>query len=246
MNGEEYEFYIDAYTPSTIPMARLAQYMAELAALFGYAESVHFTKLRKGSLGVVARVAHEAVPKVRVRIQNARDPDAPSEVRRPYKKIDDMLRSDNAVGKLRRGTSNVVVFPGRKAATNPQMGPFTEQSTLDGRIVRIGGTDTTAHALIEDGEGKVLSAECSRELAIELAQYLYRQPVRLVGNARWVRTEVGEWELLTFRAKGFTPLTPNDLATAIGKLREVDADWRREADPTALLRRLRGDSDEVH
>lgn len=246
MSGEEYEFYIDAYTPSTIPMARLAQYMTELAALFGYADSVHFTRLRKGSLGVVARVAHEAVPKVRVRIQNARDPHAPNEVRRPYKKIDEMLRSDNAVGKLRRGTSNVVVFPGRKAAANPRMGPFTEQSTLDGKVVRIGGTDATAHALIEDGEGKILSAECTRELAIELAQYLYKQPVRLIGNARWVRTEVGDWELLSFRAKEFIPLTPGDLASAIGKLREVGADWKKEADPAALLRRLRGDNDEVH
>lgn len=183
---------------------------------------------------------------MRARVQNARDPNAPSEIRRPYKKIDELLRSDNAVGKLRRGKSNVVVFPGRKAATNPRMGPFTEQSTLDGRIVRVGGTDATAHALIEDGDGTILSAECTRELAIELAQYLYKQPVRLVGNARWVRTEVGDWELLSFRAKEFVPITPGDLASAIGKIREIDADWKKETDPAALLRRLRGENDEVH
>ncbi|NJM36312.1 MAG: hypothetical protein HC850_18270 [Rhodomicrobium sp.] len=61
-----------------------------------------------------------------------------------------------------------------------------------------------------------------------------------------VRTEVGDWELLSFRAKEFIPITPGDLASAIGKIREIDADWRKEADPAALLRRLRGDNDEVH
>lgn len=246
MSGEEYEFYIDAFTPSSIPMARLAQYMSELAAFLGHSHSVHFTRLKKGSLGVVARVAHEAVPKVRVRLHNARDPNAPSDVRKPYKKIDDMLRADNAAAKLLRGKSNVVIFPGRKAATNLRMGPFTEQAIIDGKVVRIGGTDETAHALVEDSDGKVWSAECTRELAVELAQYLYKHPVRLVGNARWVRTEVGEWEQLSFKAKEFIPLTADDLATAVGKLRSIEADWKSETDPAALLRKMRGDNGEAH
>lgn len=246
MNGEEYEFYIDAYTPSSIPMARLAHYLSELAALFGHSHSVHFTRLRKGSLRVVARVANEAVPKVRARLQNARDPSAPSEVRKPYKKIDDMLRADNAVGKLRRGTSNVVVFPGRKAATSLRMGPFTEQSVIDGKIVRIGGTDETAHALIEDSDGKVWSVECTRELAVELAQHLYKDPIRIVGNARWVRNEVGEWEQLSFKAREFLALKDDDLATAVGRLRNIEADWKSEDDPAALLRNVRGGSGETH
>jgi hypothetical protein len=32
--GAEYRFKIDAYTPNTIPMARLSQYMAELAHMW--------------------------------------------------------------------------------------------------------------------------------------------------------------------------------------------------------------------
>lgn len=246
MTTEEYEFYIDAYTPSTIPMSRLAQYLTELAAFFGHSHSVHFARLKKGSLGVVARVAHEAVPKVRVRLQNARDPNAPMDVRKPYKKIDDMLRNDNAVGKLLRGTSNVVTFPGRKAATNQRMGPFTEPSVLEGKIVRVGGTDETAHALVEDSDGKVWSAECTRELAVELAQLLYKYPIRVIGTARWVRTEVGEWEQINFRAKEFIKLTDDDLSEAVGKLRNIQADWRNEADPASFLRKLRGGNGEAH
>lgn len=246
MSGEEYEFNIDAYTPSSIPMARLAEYLTALAALFGNTDSVHFTKLKKGSLIAVARVTHEAIPKVRVRLQNARDPNAPNDVSRTYKKINEMLRADNAVGKLVRGTSNVLPFPGRKTATNLRMGPFTEPATIDGKIVRVGGTDATAHVLIEDSDCKVLSAECTRELAVELAQYLYKHPVRLIGNARWVRTEVGEWEQLNFKAKEFVKLNADDLATAVRRLRSIEADWKDEIDPAAFLRKLRGENGEAH
>ena len=33
--GAEYRFSIDAYTPATMPMARLAEYMAQLALILG-------------------------------------------------------------------------------------------------------------------------------------------------------------------------------------------------------------------
>jgi hypothetical protein len=242
MSTEEYEFHIDAFSTSTMPMARLAEYLRELSLLLGSQSSVHFKRLIKGSVRVIAVVEREAVRKVRVRVQNARDPDAPDDVRRPFRKIDDMLREDNAVAKLLRGTTNVVKFPGRTAAKNPQMGPFTEPASFDGKIVRVGGTDSTAHALLETADDKIISAECSREMAVQLAPYLYAAPVRLIGNARWERTELGEWELKTFKAKDFIQLKTDDLATVVHRLRGVDAEWRSNADPSAFVRRLRGES----
>jgi hypothetical protein len=246
MSAEEYEFHIDAFTPTTLPMARLAEYLRELSLLIGHTHSVHFKKVKSGSVGVVASVEREAVPKVRVRLQNARDPSAPDDVRRPYERIDNMLREDNAIGKLLRGTTNVVKFPGREAAKSVRMGPFTEQSSLDGKIVRIGGTDKTAHALIEIAEGEIVSAECSRELAKQLAPFLYGAPIRLTGNARRERTELGEWKLISFRAKEFSALNADDLATVVGRLREIDADWKKDGDPVALMRKIRGDSGSRH
>jgi hypothetical protein len=80
MSSENYEFRISAFTPSSIPMARLAQYMAELASLLGNSENVHFASLKKGSVRVVARVANEAAPKVSLRVNSARDPTGPPEV----------------------------------------------------------------------------------------------------------------------------------------------------------------------
>jgi hypothetical protein len=244
MNAEEYEFYIDAFSTATMPMARLAEYLRELSQLLGSQNNVHFKRLIKGSVRVVAMVESEAIRKVRTRVQNARDPHAPDDVRRTYRKIDDMLREDNAVARLLRGTTNVVKFPGREAAKSPQMGPFTEPASFDGKIVRIGGTDSTAHALIETADDKIVSAECSRELAVQLAPYLYGAAVRLIGNARWERTELGEWDLKAFRAKEFTRLKADDFSTVIHRLREVQAEWRSDADPGALVKRLRGENGE--
>lgn len=246
MNGEEYEFHIDAFTPATLPMARLAEYLRELSLLIGNTHSVHFKKIKSGSVGVVANVEREAVPKVRVRLHGARDPNAPDDVRRPYERIDNMLREDNAIGKLTRGATNVIKFPGREAAKSIRMGPFTEQSSMDGKIVRIGGTDTTAHALIEIADGEIVSAECSRELAKQLAPYLYGVPIRLTGNARRERTDLGEWKLISFRAKEFSTLNADDLATVIGRLRGLDADWKKDGDPVALMRKIRGNDGSTH
>ena len=58
MPGEQvYELYIDAFTPETIPMARLADYMASFAELLGQREHVHFGELKPGSLSRCPRIS---------------------------------------------------------------------------------------------------------------------------------------------------------------------------------------------
>ena len=69
--GTEYRFRIDAYSPETMPMARLAEYMAELALLLGEPSAVHFKRLARGSTVLVNSVDREAAPKVRQRAASA-------------------------------------------------------------------------------------------------------------------------------------------------------------------------------
>ena len=57
---KEFRFKINAYTPKTIPMLRLAQYMADIASLLGEPTMVHFVKLEEGSTVLVQRVDAEA------------------------------------------------------------------------------------------------------------------------------------------------------------------------------------------
>jgi hypothetical protein len=250
MKAEEYDFRIDAFTPDKIPLSRLAEYLAELAKLLGNHESVHFRRLKKGSTRVITAIEREAVPKVRMRLQGAADPDAPDDVRKPFRRINEMLREDNATGQFARNDEAqqdvLLRFVGREAFQQPRMGPFTEFMEIDGKIVRVGGKDKTAHVLIEDSEGRVWPVTVTKEFAVQLAPLIFNTPVRIGGNARWERNELGEWILLGFRAKEWRALEPDDLATAIGKLREIDAEWKSEEDPFALVENLREDPGEAH
>ena len=51
-----YHFVIDALTPESVPMARLAEYMADLADLFGHKEHVHFDRVARSFDGMLIRV----------------------------------------------------------------------------------------------------------------------------------------------------------------------------------------------
>jgi hypothetical protein len=97
----EYRFKIDAYSPDTIPMARLAEYMAGLAQLLGEPAAVHFKRLEAGSTVLVHNVEGEAAPIVRHRLAAVRRGDGPPEALRAFKTLNKYLRDNNAVGVLR-------------------------------------------------------------------------------------------------------------------------------------------------
>ena len=243
---DEYNFRIDAYSPSTIPMARLAEYMAQLAALLGQQANVHFLRLEEGSTCLIHRVDTEAAPKVRVRLETAQVADPDDEVGTIYRGLDDMLRADNAIGALSRDSSNVLRFPGREQPKPRRIGPFNQFGTLDGVLLRIGGRDKTAHATIEDADGITWNCIVTRDMARELAHHLFGDPVRLSGIGRWERSETGRWELHRFTVQGFHPLQAESLAAAVNRVRLLNADWNRSNDPIGLLQDMRNDDDEVH
>ena len=71
-DDKKLSFYIDAYSPETIPTAKLALYMADFAALLGKEHAVHFDHLEGGSTKIVSRVECEDVPKVTTRFTDIR------------------------------------------------------------------------------------------------------------------------------------------------------------------------------
>lgn len=58
-----YRFVIDeSFTPDTLPMWRLAEYMTDMADLLGEKSYVHFVQIEGGSTVLVQDVEHEAYP----------------------------------------------------------------------------------------------------------------------------------------------------------------------------------------
>ncbi len=134
--NETYTLYIDAYTPETIPMARLAEYMQVLASLLRHRKSVHFDCLKPGSTRIVTRIDHEDVPGIRARLGQVRRGDAVGEPAREKTDLDCLLNEDNAKGELRRDApvaedEGVVVILGTTRPRSVSYGPFIQDGSLD-------------------------------------------------------------------------------------------------------------------
>ena len=70
-------FEIGAYSPKTMPMARLARYLDNLATVLGETRSVHLVSVDEGSTVPVLAVDPEAYGKVRQRAAEVHNKEAP-------------------------------------------------------------------------------------------------------------------------------------------------------------------------
>ncbi len=249
---DEYEFRLTAYTPATIPMERLAKYLVALSELFAHKSSVHFDRVEKGSTKPLMRVDREDAHKVFNRINGLRLGTAANDAIDSFDKINNLLRGDNASGSLNRRTADsfdlVLEFPGKDLPAPIKFGPFTEPASIDGELVKIGGKDQSAHATIVDLEGKSWSGEMTRELAQKIAPYLYKGYIlRVIGEAKWERTEGGDWHAIFLRISDFDVLRDDTLLDATMRLRTLcDTDWSNENDIDGFISAERGANDELH
>ena len=235
----EYRFKIDAYTPETIPMARLAEYLADLAIILGNRERVHFNRVEPGSTVPVVRVEWEAEPKVRERIRAVKLKEAPEDALRAARNIDRRLADDNAVGALLdpAGTK-IFKFSGRELLTKLAFGPISQAGIFQGIPIRVGGEGDPVPVHLEDGQNKYIVL-ARRTLAKEIARYLFSAVVRVEGTGRWTRAADGEWELHAFYANAMQLIEDADIRKNIGELRQIEADWKKLEDPLAELQRIR-------
>jgi hypothetical protein len=202
-----YELHIDAFTPSTIPMARLAEYMADFATLLGQEEHVHFEKLKVGSMAVVSRVDPVAQNKVQRRLDEARYGTAPKPAMDAFRQIDERLAADNAAGRILQGQTKIIEFPGRNRPVASSVGPVVQPGTLDGEVIQVGGRDESINIHIRSGDD-IHYCVTSKAIARRLAQHIFGPPIRVRGKGTWSRAESGEWKLRRFDIEGFE--TPDE------------------------------------
>lgn len=238
-NFREYRFEIDAFTPDTIPLSRLAQYLADLARIMGESTNVHLNRIEKGSTAPIIRVDWEAEPKVRDRIRLVKIGEGPSEARKAYKEINKKLLEDNANGfLLDPGQTKVIRFPGRDAANQLEFGPIRQTSVFQGIPIKVGGERDPVPLHLEDGEQThILWA--SRRIAKAIANYLFVSMIRVEGRGRFTRDRTGEWQMLDFVVNDFDVLREGDIRHDLERLRKMPAAWKQEKDPLQKLATLR-------
>lgn len=249
MMSKIYTLYIDAYSPETIPMARLAEYMQKLAAMLGHEAAVHFQGLRPGSTQLDTRVEHEEVPKIETRLAMLRRGEGCPQARKARDEIDRLLAEDNATGVVYENedqSAEVIAFPGVTRLTPKSYGPFNQEGSIDGILISVGGADQTVHLQLQNGDIKYTGIETNRDTARRLARHLY-EPVRIFGNGRWLRDQDGNWLLRRFRVDSFKILAADSLKDAFDQMREIEgSDWKGMEDPIGALRALRDSSSGLH
>ena len=234
----EYKFKIaNSYTPQTLPMERLAAYMNAFARLLGEKANVHFADVEEGSAVLVAAVDEPARPKVRERVVSLRTGAATEDTRRAFNDLDELLRSDNATGLLTGDkTAEIVSFPGRSRPEPLKYGPFRQEGSLQGHLIRIGGRDDSIHVHIRDGAIVYTTIETNAELAKQLGRHLFDPVVRLHGTGSWYRDENGGWELKRFVAARFEILDDEPLLSVVEHLQAIAGNtWDQVDDPTRML-----------
>lgn len=236
---DSYELYIDAFTPASIPMARLAEYMRDFAALLGNETHVHFEKLRAGSTVVISRVDTVAQNKVRRRLEEVRYGTAPKAAMDAFGEIDDKLSADNALGRILHRGTRIIEFPGASRAVEPCVGPIVQPGTLDGEVIQVGGRDETINVHIRSGDD-IHRCITTKAVARRLAHHIFGPPVRVHGRGAWSRAESGEWKLRRFDIESFETLDETPLSRLFDGLRaRLGPPEGGRMNPAELVRHLR-------
>jgi len=229
--------------PNTLPMARLAQYMGDLAAILGEPDRVHFIRVEAGSVALVHVIEDEAIPKVEERIKAARHNEGPREPREAIRIINRHLKEDNGSAVLAEsGGTEILRFPGREEEEEVSFGAFSQQDTLDGVVISIGGKNDPVPVHLEAVGTPESTYNCyaRRSLAKELAKFLFGNELRVYGLARWLRSVDGDWDLRSFQIESFEPLNAQSLGSLVAKLRAIPGnEWNTLDDPRAELDQLR-------
>ncbi len=230
-DNHEYRLRIDVFNVESLPMSRLAEYMTELARLLGEQEHVHFARLEAGSAVLVSSIEGSAVPKVAERLRKIRDGNGPNDAMQAYKALDSLLAKDNAAATLtaESGTESIT-FPGRTRPKPVRYGPFREEGSLDGVVIRLGGRDESIPILLEDAEGAVYPCQTTVALSKQLALHYRGATVRVYGSGKWMREEDGRWTLQQFDISRFEVIDDSPLLDVVTRLRAVDgSEWGSDA-----------------
>lgn len=238
---EAYQFVMDKWLPTTIPMKRLAQYLDKMASLLGSPERVHFVKITEGSARPAFNVEAIAAFEVNQRLAASRDGQS-AEGAKLCKDINRMLMEDGCTGYLRAlNGPKVIEFLGRKTPISQEV-TVHEAGELEGQIIRVGGKDASVPVTLLGADGIYHRCFTSRVIAKDLARLLFGGTVRVEGKGKWRRDGEGKWNLDEFQIMDYTELDDINFENFVKDMRAVPGSaWNEMEYPQEEFRRLRED-----
>jgi len=239
----------EEWTPQTIPMARLVEYLADLAVIFGHEDHVHLIEVADGGAQPIFWVHPEIADQAVYRMRAAQKEEGDDKAVAAYKRINNRLIADDGradVLDVGHEDARVIEFPG-KASAQKKIRRVRENSSIAGELRRIGGVDKSIHLLIKQADGNVISAETDEAFAktLEREGWLFKL-IRVYGIATWTRDESGTWNLEGFKAQSYDPqpLVDEQFADTIAALKAIPGNkWNELDDPLGELYKMRHGED---
>jgi hypothetical protein len=254
-NWKKFRFKIEAkihgeeMTPLNLPMARLAEYLADLADILGHRDFVHLISVEPGSAEPNFWIEPPAYDGAIARARSAQFGNGPREANEGFKRLNQKLKEDNGSAGIfeESQTTNIIEFPGVKLGANAAIKGIREQASVAGELRRIGGLDKTIHLQIRRADGDVVYVEADEMFGKQLEGRLFTY-IRVSGIATWMRDTNGKWHLEKFRAQSFDPepLINEPFGTTMETLKSLPGNkWGEVEDPFDEWRKIRhGDEDE--
>lgn len=229
---EELSFVIPGYTPETIPLARLIEYLQQMSVVLGDPENLHLVAINEGSVAPVLHAPKSVALEARDRASRVQRGDGTRKQVDAYNRIRRMVRRDSRdSGKpaLLRSAQQVVLEIPAAPEESGILSGIRQVSSIDGQLIRVGGAGEDASLQVQDLQGKILSGfTAKRAVAKDLAKLLW-EPVRLTGIGLWERTSEGEWRLERMQIQSYERLEDEDLSLVLEKLRSLNVAWPADA-----------------
>lgn len=227
---QELDFVIPAYSPETMPLDRLLEYLAHLSQVIGDPENLHLVAIGKSSTVPKLRMPIATAVQARERARQVQRGEGTQKQRQSYNRIRRMLRRDT--GQAWAGRPAVLTLDNTVVLEVPpapeDLGVVTgvrQQTSIAGSLIKVGGAGEDAALQLQDFSGAILSGfVAKRHLAKELARFIY-EPVRLSGIGIWERSADGVWDLDRMQVQSYELLEDDSLEETVAKLRALKIDW---------------------
>jgi hypothetical protein len=228
---EELSFVIPGYTPETMPLDRLIDYLQQMSVVLGDPKNLHLVEIRKSSVAPVLHAPKAIALEARDRAHRVERGDGTKRQTEAYNRIRQMVRRD-AIGDKYSGRSALLKSANKVILEIPAapedhgvIEGIRQYTTIDGQLIKVGGAGDNASLQLQVLDGNILSGfTASRNLTKELAPLIY-ESVRLMGIGQWCRSSDGKWHLERMLVQSYEKLEDEDATITLEKLRGVKVEW---------------------
>lgn len=237
---ERFKFTVPGYSPETMPLDRLMEYLNQLSIVLGNPGDLHLVGVEKGSTRPVLAMRHDVAVKARHNAREVAEGGGSIRRREAFNTIRRMVAQDGGKPAVLKEPKGAIIlkFPSVDVGQDQVIQSLRQPTSIEGTLVRVGGIGENAQLLIQELNGKVIAGcTASRSTAQDMAHLIY-QPIRVNGIGSWHRTEEGKWEIARLHVQTFEPLDDDGLEDVVAKLQAVKANW--PADTIDQLQAMRG------